>query len=123
MLLIRSFLDLSTAHLQPGDRQLLDHSADPACRDGLAVMTGTYGWLVHAAEDRNCEELSDALWAIFEKARSLGCDYVMLDADAPIDPDLPVFEATHDEPFHGLQEMRAEHAGKEAADGGDEDAG
>ena len=89
---IRHFLDLSTAHLQQADRLFLEFSANPGSLGGLAAMAGTYGWFVYAHDERCCKGISDALWAIFERARALGCDYVLFDADAPILEDLPVFE-------------------------------
>lgn len=89
---IRRFLDLSTAHLQPADRLFLEFSANPGSLGGLAAMAGTYGWFVYAHDERCCDGISDVLWAIFERARALGCDYVLFDADGPVLEDLPVFE-------------------------------
>lgn len=89
---IRSFLDLSTAHLSQEDRLFLEFSANPGSLGGLAAMAGTYGWFVYAHDEHCCEGISDALWAIFQRARALGCAYVLFDADAPIVDDLPVFE-------------------------------
>ena len=89
---IRRFLDLSTAHLQQADRLFLEFSANPGSLGGLAAMAGIYGWFVYAHDERCCEGISDALWAVFKRARALGCDYVLFDADAPILEDLPVFE-------------------------------
>ncbi len=89
---IRRFLDLSTAHLQQADRLFLEFSANPGSLGGLAAMAGTYGWFVYAHDERCCEGISDVLWAIFERARALGCDYVLFDADGPVLEGLPVFE-------------------------------
>lgn len=89
---IRRFLDLSTAHLQPADRLFLEFSANPGSLGGLAAMAGTFGWFVYAHDERCCGGISDVLWAIFERARTLGCDYVLFDADGPVLEDLPVFE-------------------------------
>ena len=89
---IRCFLDLSTAHLQPEDRLFLEFSANPGSLAGVAAMAGTYGWFVYAQDDRCCEGISDVLWAIFRRARALGCDYVLFDADGPELEGLPVFE-------------------------------
>ena len=55
-------------------------------------MAGTYGWFVYAQDDRCCEGISDVLWARFERARALGCDYVLFDADGPKMDGSPVFE-------------------------------
>ncbi len=89
---LRRFLDLSTGHLPASDRLFLEFSADPGRRDGIVAMAGTYGWFVYAHDDRCCEGISDVLWAIFLKARALGCDYVLFDANGPELEGLPVFE-------------------------------
>ena len=89
---IRRFLDLSTGHLQASDRLFLEFSAVPGKRDGIAAMAGTYGWFVYVQDDWCCEGISDVLWSIFQRARALGCDYVLFDANAPILDGLPIFE-------------------------------
>ena len=98
---VRLFLDASTRHLEKADRLFLEFSADPGKRDGLAAMAGTYGWFVYAHDDRCCEGISDVLWAIFERARALGCDYVLFDADGPVLEGMPVFEQNEDEAGEG----------------------
>ncbi len=89
---IRRFLDLSTAHLQQADRLFLEFPANPGSLGSLTVMAGTYGWFVYAHDERCCDGISDVPWVIFERARALGCDYGLFDADAPILDDLPVFK-------------------------------
>lgn len=66
--MIRRFLDLSTAHLQPIDRVFLDRSINPQSNYGPLTMGYPYGWFVFAVEDR-CEDISDQLWSI--RMRSL----------------------------------------------------
>ena len=99
---IRRFLDLSTGHLQQADRLFLEFSANPGSLGGLAAMAGTYGWFVYAHDDRCCDGISDVLWTIFERARALGCEYVLFDADAPTLEGLPVFEENSDTGSHTL---------------------
>ena len=119
-MLIRKFLDLSTAHLRPNDCRLLDRSADPnGCSALAAVMKSDYGWFVYVAEERSSADISDELWEIFQQARTQGCDYVMFDADAPIDPELPVFDQADGEQMDDFRQLQTAHAETNGADGSD----
>lgn len=98
---VRRFLDASTAHLSAEDRALLDACAGPGGGgegDGAAVLCGAmpHGWFVHAdeGEDRG-PRLTPGLAALMDEARRHGCEYILLDADAPVLPGLAVHE---DEP-------------------------
>ena len=86
---VRCFLDLSTAHLSEEDRTLLDACAGHDTGEVLCART-PYGWFVYANEER--PEISDTLWGLFQAARERGCEYLLLDRDAPVLPDLAVFE-------------------------------
>lgn len=97
--MIRRFLFLSTAHLQKTDRKFLDLSAMPGSNFGVLTMRYPQGWFVFAQEDRS-EDISDALWAVIERAHQLGCEYLMFDADALVLPGLPVFEVQNPEREH-----------------------
>ena len=92
---IRKFLDLSTAHLGEIDRILLDTAAEPGCVVGPLTMKYEYGWFMWASSDPpSCDDttLTPALRAISVYARLHDCDYVLFDADGPVNDDLPVFE-------------------------------
>ncbi len=87
----RTFLDLSTGHLMFHTRQRMEDGEFPG-----VGLTGEYGWMVF--DSANIDDNSDpeaweadmsACWAL---ARSLKCDYILFDADAPRHPDLPYFE-------------------------------
>ena len=95
---VRRFLDLSTAHLAKPDQLYLESSANPGALGGIAAMAGTYGWFVYAHDERCCDGISDVLWAIFERARAMGCAYVLFDADAPVMEGLAVFEEEAETP-------------------------
>jgi hypothetical protein len=91
---VRQFLDVSTAHLTPECRRWLDNEAE----DG-PTYSGCYGYVTWAcvnpddhAEVMEDEDRPDVLTAIFQRAASLGCDYVLFDRDAEEDEALPVFD-------------------------------
>lgn len=94
---VRPFLDLSTGHLPRADRSLL---VDAIERDGgdttlpSSVHVGQHGWFFYVgdAPDFSRWTGSPALQAIFELAQAKACDYVLLDADGPVDEALPWFD-------------------------------
>lgn len=91
---IRKFLDISTGHLPPSERERIDDGeAGPLAYphpDG-------YGWFVYVPEDPDMwqddedDDAMPALLACMKRARALGCDYILFDCDAPIDEELPVY--------------------------------
>jgi hypothetical protein len=92
---IRKFLDLSTAHLSPSDRDHLDACAAPGSAFGVAVAKTEDGWFVYApdpADEVDDRNLPPHLQVISAYARAQGCDYILFDCDAEIDPALPVFD-------------------------------
>jgi hypothetical protein len=89
---IRGSLEVSTRHLRLEDRRFLDDATSRHAMHSTAAMRGVFGWLIYAHHERTCSGLSDTLWTIMVRARDLGCDYVLFDLDAPIHPELPVFD-------------------------------
>ncbi|WP_207461304.1 hypothetical protein [Azospirillum sp. SYSU D00513] len=89
--LIRNFLDLSTGHLDQASRQALESR-----KDGLVSYELEYGWLIYVSDPDTVKErkIPAVLEAILDRARSLGCDYVLLDGDAAYDEELPSFDDT-----------------------------
>jgi hypothetical protein len=104
---IRHFLDLSTAHLAPAGQSYLDSCADPASASCLPACKTAYGWFVYATDDPGAyseAELPPHLRRICAYARAHGCDYILFDADAPADNELPTFdEDTGAESVHASQ--------------------
>ena len=86
---VRRFLDLSNAHLRSEDRALLDACAGHDTGELLCAST-PYGWFVFACEER--PQISDTLWALFEKARQHGCEYLLFDRDAASLDGFPLFD-------------------------------
>ncbi|WP_431983796.1 hypothetical protein [Streptomyces qinglanensis] len=87
---IRSFLDLSTAHLREETRANLNSY------EGVVAYKTTYGWLMYASEEADFTEGDDwpsELLPIINLARANDCAYVLFDADAPETDALPTFGA------------------------------
>lgn len=87
---VRPVLDCSTLHVCEATRALL---ADEPER---WTMHGPYGVLVHVpnAGDEGDEERGhpEDLRAVIDRARALGCHFVMLDADGPMVDGLTIYE-------------------------------
>ena len=80
-------------------------------------MKSDDGWFVYVAEERSNTDISNELWEIFQQARTQGCDYVMFDADAPIDLELLVFDQADGEKLDEFRQMQIAHAERNGADG------
>jgi len=90
-LVIRTLLDLSTAHL-----------SQETCRDlnsyeGVTAYETKYGWLMYipaqdAAELAHNGDWPPELLPIVNLARTHGCDYILFDRDAPETNLLPTFD-------------------------------
>jgi len=92
---VRKFFDLSTGHLSSRDRgRLTEILADKPPYGSTTSMTGDRGWLIYVSAEPNPEHWSGipALVRIIARARELDCDYVLLDADGPVDETLPFFD-------------------------------
>jgi hypothetical protein len=88
---VRRFLDLSTAHLANTTRDLW--SCD-WLRPSWASRT-EYGWFIWsgtAEADDPEDHLPAEVVACRKFARTLGCDYILFDADAETVEGLEVFE-------------------------------
>ena len=84
--LVRPFLDVSTGHLSPATRAMLDETPLEAL-PGTALR-GAYGWIIHAGFAAWPEDVAAAI----ALAHAQCCDYVMFDRDGMQHPDLPWFE-------------------------------
>lgn len=90
-LVIRTFLDLSTAHLSEETCLTLNSY------EGVTAYEMPYGWLMYVPI-RGIDELAhDGNWPpellpIVTLARSRGCDYVLFDGDASQTALLPTFD-------------------------------
>jgi len=92
---LRLFFDCSTAHLSADTRTYLDERADATAHgDALAAWASRtpFGWFVYADAEPDEEEFPPDLVGIMRHARNRGAEYILFDADAPPNPDLPTFE-------------------------------
>ena len=79
---VERFADVSTAHLSPNDRALLERYIETGGADGLSCLVGRYGWLIYASsEPQAAEHASPGLAAILDAARAQDCAYVLFDRD------------------------------------------
>jgi len=89
---IRTFLDLSTAHLPEAVCDRL--SAQP----GVVAYSTTQGWLMWVPDNPDEHALHsddptpEVVLSIQRYARAMDCDYVLFDADADQIDDLPAWQ-------------------------------
>ncbi|MBB3267724.1 hypothetical protein FHW79_005389 [Azospirillum sp. OGB3] len=86
---IRSFLDLSTSHLDEEARTYLDQDGE-----GVVSYPTTYGWFIYVPTPESLRDYAvpQTLLNILDRARQLACEYVLLDCDALEDSELPTFD-------------------------------
>ena len=95
----KSYLDLSTAHLRPDTRDMLDRlDGAPSAWPAMSIFPGEYGWVVTvppmdlpdvaAQMDNMPSDLADALSYAFD----LGCELIRFDSDGYQVKDLPFYE-------------------------------
>jgi hypothetical protein len=101
---VRKMLDLSTAHLTEDMRtelnclDLREGNFAGGAFDGVVIYTTEHGglmWVPQHPEEHAREQedgVNGVLLAIQLRARRLGCDYVLFDADAAADDELDLFE-------------------------------
>ena len=122
---IRCFLDLSSGHLSAETWAWLDAQTTEAAVRGLgpdaqAVLAGRmrHGWFVYADAEPG-DMVPGDLAAVLHHARSQGCEYVLLDADAAPLEDLPILhpdfaEARESQGGTAKAEAQADRAGEAA---------
>lgn len=86
---IRKFLDLSTAHLPKEIMETLPHLPGVVAH---ATDYGAFLWVPNDPVEGLVALPPHVVLGLQVYARSLDCDYVLLDADGPIDDHLPTWE-------------------------------
>ncbi|MBJ6361546.1 hypothetical protein ACFOQM_09630 [Paenibacillus sp. GCM10012307] len=94
---IQKMLVISTAHIE---KETAEWLSDTAIDGGELVVyeKGEYGFHIHVDPDEQSEQdvkeksIPEELLPIISLARQLGCDWIVLDADAYIIEELEVFE-------------------------------
>jgi hypothetical protein len=95
---IRRFLDLSTGHLKPETRTLLDLICEGQQRGDITSWASCtpFGWFIWAGdEESDLTEYPADLQDCMRKAQEHGCDYILFDRDAApagISLGLPFYE-------------------------------
>lgn len=83
---IKKILEVSTAHITRKTDMWLAEGPDGV----VAYPKEDYGWVIMVAP---CEaDIPDDLRQLIDYARACGCDWIMLDCDAPEIKDLPVYD-------------------------------
>jgi hypothetical protein len=93
--MIGKYLDLSTAHLTPATRELLDDEPDFVTT--VMKHPGGYGWLVYVQQDdvdpeEDAENIPPDLLACLKLAREHDCVWMLFDCDADTIPGLPTYD-------------------------------
>jgi hypothetical protein len=92
---VRKFLELSTAHLSPAARKLLEAEGGDV---NLSVSPhggsrGLYGWWLWAGSDRSdMEGVPEELIRVMDYALAQECEWICFDCDAEAITDLPTWE-------------------------------
>lgn len=84
MATIERMLVLSTGHVGPNTARCLDLGVIPS-------MAREEGWLLYVPTDDDDDVPAD-LARIFQFARGMECEWVLLDRDGEIEPSLPWWE-------------------------------
>ncbi|KZL17668.1 hypothetical protein PsAD2_03004 [Pseudovibrio axinellae] len=89
---VRNFLDLSTGHLLPSTRDLLDGELL-----SIRMFQHEYGWLLPTLSEDHPDlgAIPSDLLACIALARKRSCDYILFDRDASPDDDLIYYDDNH----------------------------
>jgi len=96
---IERSLVVSTAHISADDNEKLANEAEMNTTPSLVVYTYQYGFLIYTGSpideliDENVQiRYSEALSNLLRLAKRENCQYLKIDCDAQIYPDLEVFD-------------------------------
>lgn len=93
MMEIDRMLTISTAHISPKTRALLDEPQDIEVLDKAVVYKkGEYGWFIYPTEHAGTHPLPADLQACIDFTKAHGCSVLCLDRDGYEIPDLPVYD-------------------------------
>lgn len=95
--LVRLTLEISTAHLQRGDRLFLEFASDAGARDRIGAMVGPHGWLIAVDTPRTLKGLSANLAGVLDRAKTIGCTYTLFHVDGHRILGLPTFPTEEEE--------------------------
>lgn len=92
---VNNMLTVSTAHIKPKTAKWLERQWEIFDSSIIVFSKGVYGWFVfvdYQEPEEVYEELPEDLTILFRMAVEYNCDWLCLDRDADIVPDLPVYE-------------------------------
>ncbi|WP_439398577.1 hypothetical protein ACRQ5Q_14750 [Bradyrhizobium sp. PMVTL-01] len=87
---LRTFMDLSTTHLSPKTRGIMEKVAGEFALNHWVAAT-PYGWFVYCDEENAEDNLPKDLFECMTYARKNGADYILFDHDANALTDLPTY--------------------------------
>ncbi|MEJ7933844.1 hypothetical protein WG907_06165 [Sphingobium sp. AN558] len=91
---IGTYLVLSTAHITlKSSERLNSWAASPPELQPIIIASTCYGWFISSfeVEGEAAQAVPVEIVAIQSFARSLGCQYILLDCDGDVVADLPTF--------------------------------
>lgn len=91
--MIRKFLDVSTIHLRPATLDRINSTAFPIHLPfyGGHTPDGFFAYVDDTVIGPSGDRIPPDIWKVMVHARSLGCEYVMFDADGPEIDALPQY--------------------------------
>ena len=96
---LSKMLTVSIGHICTSTAQTLNDEALGTTSNMMLSIAGWggYGWFMWVPNDpEETEGLPADLYHIFVYARKVGADYLLIDIDAVVNPDLPVYPEDHD---------------------------
>lgn len=95
---LSTMLIVSIDHICTSTAQLLEDEANGTSNTIMLTIGnwGTYGWFMWVPEDAGAPvgddyDMPADLYHIFVYAKQAGADYLLIDIDAEVNPDLPVY--------------------------------
>lgn len=87
-------LNLSTAHLSPGTREMMERNNETNCLTLSTYPKNEFGWFVYITAQTNIDNLPDDLKACVTLAKHLNCNMICFDCDVEPIKGLPVTDET-----------------------------
>jgi hypothetical protein len=98
---LSKMLTVSIDHICTSTAQMLNDEGSGKTSNVMMTIGnwGDYGWFMWVPLDPEAEAIEGLpadLYHIFVYARKVGADYLLIDIDAVVNPDLPVYPEDHD---------------------------
>ena len=86
--MIQQILDISTAHVLQSTAEWINNTPG----DLILYPKGEYGWFIYTQSEELPEDTPVELVEAIEYAKSIGCDWLVLDRDGETIDNLPSFD-------------------------------